>query len=216
MTLCGLNRAQSTRYPRSLERLRIERLRTRHVGPVELGLQAGECVFLSGPSGSGKTLLLRAVADLDPHDGEVYLDGVPCGSIAPPQWRRRVALLAAESQWWRARVGEHFCRTDPRGLARLGFAPRTMDWTVERLSSGERQRLALLRLLCNEPRVLLLDEPTANLDADSARRAEELVDEYRRDTGAAVVWVSHDPEQIARVGGRRFWMEGGALKEARR
>lgn len=199
-----------------MERLHIERLCTRHVGPIDLGLQAGECVFLSGPSGSGKTLLLRAVADLDPHEGEVYLDGVACRRVAPPLWRRRVALLAAESQWWRARVGEHFCRADAQGLTRLGFTPQTMDWAVERLSSGERQRLALLRLLCNEPKTLLLDEPTANLDPDSARRVEELIDEYRRDSGAAVVWVSHDPQQIARIGGRHFRLEGGTLREARR
>jgi ABC-type multidrug transport system ATPase subunit len=90
-----------------------------------------------------------------------------------PDWRRRVGLLPAESGWWADRVGAHFITTnDARNpattptpiLARLGFEPDVLDWDVQRLSSGERQRLGLARLLLNRPEVLLLDEATANLD----------------------------------------------------
>jgi putative ABC transport system ATP-binding protein len=82
---------------------------------------------------------------------------------------------------------------------------------VARLSSGERQRFALLRLLANRPRVLLLDEPTANLDPDNVIRVEKLVATYMAAEGAGVLWVSHDPLQTTRVARRTLWMEAGRL-----
>lgn len=181
---------------------------------MNLDLAPGECVGVSGPSGAGKTLLLRAIADLDPHEGEVLLDGVPAGRVPPAQWRRRVGLLPAESAWWGERVRDHF-RADPGpGLRRLGLPPAALDWEVRRLSTGERQRLALLRLLENRPQVLLLDEPTANLDAAGRERVEGLIAEYRGECAAAVIWVAHDAAQLARVATRRFRFEDGRLVAA--
>ena len=194
--------------------LQLKGLQTHHLKPIDLFVGDGECVCLSGPSGSGKSLLLRAIADLDPHGGEVLLDGVPSSAWTAPKWRSAVALLPAESPWWLPRVGDHFCATAPENLPALGFGPAVLDWDVERLSSGERQRLALLRLLCNGPKALLLDEPSANLDPASTRQVEELVDSYRRRTGAAVLWVSHDPAQISRVADRQVRMHEGALERA--
>lgn len=172
-------------------------------------MAAGECAAVSGPSGAGKTLLLRALADLDPHTGETYLDEVPAQRFAPPDWRRRVGLLPAESPWWADRVGAHFPADAVTGLERLGFGPEVMGWEVRRLSTGERQRLALLRLLVNQPQVLLLDEPTANLDADSRGRVEALIADYRSTHGASVVWVAHDSAQLGRMATRHFRMQDG-------
>ncbi len=194
--------------------LDVRGLRAAHVGPVDFRLLPGEICKLHGPSGSGKTLLLRALADLDPSEGEVRLDGEERTRIPPTLWRRQVAYLPAEPMWWEERVGLHL---DPAGgdemLRGLGFEPEVREWDVERLSSGERQRLALARLLENRPRVLLLDEPTANLDPANTRSVERLVRDYVSENNAAALWVSHDPLQRQRVGGRSLVMASGGLRE---
>lgn len=183
------------------------------LGPVTLSLMAGDCLCITGPSGCGKTLLLRALADLDPHDGEAYLQDVPAHTIAPPQWRKQVGLLPPESSWWLRTARTHFNAALPYAPQRLGIDDDVLDRPVGRLSSGERQRLALLRLLANRPHVLLLDEPTANLDADNTQRVEQLIADYRQQRHAAVIWVSHDPAQVKRVATRHARVIGGLLVE---
>ncbi|NOX91357.1 MAG: ATP-binding cassette domain-containing protein [Gammaproteobacteria bacterium] len=193
--------------------LSIIDLYTHERGPYSLHIAPGECVSLRGDSGSGKSLLLRAIADLDPHDGEILLDETPSTQIAAPQWRKQVALLPAESQWWQDEVGAHFSDEKPPWFEPLGFGTETLHWQVSRLSSGEKQRLALARILVNKPRVLLLDEPTASLDADNVLIVERLISEYRHDTGAAVLWVSHDARQAARVGSRHLQLTAEGIRE---
>ncbi len=77
--------------------LDITNLSTDLIGPVNLSIAAGECVAVLGASGSGKSLLLRAIADLDPHNGEVSLKGRRCSEMPADEWRRLVALVPAES-----------------------------------------------------------------------------------------------------------------------
>lgn len=195
-------------------RLRLEALATHQVSAVSLEIPPGECVTLSAPSGAGKTRLLRAIADLDPHQGRIYVDDRECNQWDAPAWRRNVALMTTESQWWRDTVGEHFTRAEPEQLRALGFERDILGRQVCHLSSGERQRLALLRVLGNRPGVLLLDEPTASLDADNVTRVEALVAAYRRDGGAAVIWVSHDAAQWRRVARRHLTIAGGTVMAA--
>jgi ABC-type iron transport system FetAB ATPase subunit len=184
------------------------------LAPWDLVLEAGECITLTGPSGSGKSRLLRAMADLDPHQGEAQLQGHPCHDYSPCQWRRYVGLLPAESAWWGSRVGEHFRHGPPADtLAALGFQPEVLDWEAGRCSTGERQRLALLRLLDNRPRVLLLDEPTASLDPSNVASAEAMIMDYLQVQGAAAIWVSHDPQQARRVAQRHYAIQAGQVVE---
>ena len=185
-------------------------------GPLSFSVDAGECLGLSGASGSGKSLLLRAIADIDPHRGRVSLDGVASTDVEGPEWRHRVGMLPAESRWWFDTVRPHFPdKTDRELFAKLGFADaEVLDWPVRRLSVGERQRLALARLLAHSPRALLLDEPTANLDAESVRLAEDLIGDYRTTHLAPVLWVAHDAGQLARVARRRLRMLDKELREA--
>ena len=193
--------------------LQVRDLKNAPLGPVSFDLHDDEIVVISGSSGSGKSLLLRAVADLDPTEGQVSLEGVDRTQIPPPLWRRRVGLLPADCAWWGSRVGDSFdASNDVVGLAELGFKPEVLDWEIERLSTGEAQRLGLLRLLANEPRILLLDEPTANLDPDNTLAVEALVARYRSDRKAAVLWVCHDPAQQQRLGARVLKIVDGRLR----
>jgi len=191
--------------------LEISDLSTDLVGPVSLRVGSGECVAILGPSGSGKSLLLRAIADLDPNDGAVSIEGRDRARMPAPEWRRLVGLVPAESGWWADRVGAHF---DPgfdySALLELVGLPGALDWDVARLSTGERHRLAMVRALGAAPKALLLDEPTAPLDEAATARIERLI-RAQCERGVPVLMVTHDRAQAARLAGRTFQMERGRL-----
>ncbi len=196
-------------------RLAVNQLTTHQIGPLDLQLDAGECVFVYGPSGAGKSLFLRALADLDPHQGEITLDNQLQQKIPPSQWRKTVAYLPAESHWWEERVDAHFLQIDLPSWQQLGFDQTSLAWQVDLCSSGERQRLAILRLLQHQPQILLLDEPTANLDPRNVDRVEELILRYQQQHNAAVLWVSHDFQQIERLATQTLHMEAGKWSQAK-
>lgn len=182
------------------------------LSPISLTISAGECIAISGPSGSGKSLLLRALADLIPHAGEAFYKEQACSSVPPTEWRTQVGMLPAESSWWEEQVGDHFAQRCDEKLKALGFSTEVYHWAVNRCSTGERQRLALLRLLCLQPDVLLLDEPTASLDQDNVVAVESLIKEYLQQSGI-VIWVSHDQNQIQRVATRHYKIVGKELQQ---
>jgi phosphate-transporting ATPase len=192
----------------------VRDLRTNLLKPASLSLSAGECVAVRGPSGAGKTLLLRAFADLDPNEGLVCLCGRDRSTIAGPEWRRLVGYVPAEPGWWADTVGEHFSEwTAALAFVKaLGFPEEARAWPITRLSTGERLRLALIRALMVEPKVLLLDEPTAALDPASVATVESLIATRVR-AGLAVLWVTHDAEQVKRVAHRLLVVEGGHVRE---
>jgi ABC-type bacteriocin/lantibiotic exporter with double-glycine peptidase domain len=97
---------------------------------IDFRLAARGTAAIVGASGSGKSLFLRALADLDPHRGAIFLDDTACAEIPAPQWRRRVGLLPAESQWWFDEVSAHFPEGAGERLpAALGFTAEVMDWS---------------------------------------------------------------------------------------
>ena len=189
--------------------LEIQNLTFRDHGPYNFTIDGCECMGLQGGSGSGKSMLLRAIADLDPHGGVLRFDNMVCAEVPAPVWRKCVGMLPAESFWWLDSVQEHFhdfLQVAGKYLNQLGFEHDVGKWQVSRLSTGEKQRLAILRLLENEPGALLLDEPTASLDATNIAKVEQLFLGYSRDNNTPLLWVSHDPEQLIRVTDRCLLM----------
>lgn len=188
--------------------LQVNALHSAHGGPYSFTLSAGECMAIVGRSGSGKSVLLRLIADLDPHRGEVMLEGRSRASWPAPAWRHQVVYQAAEPAWWAPTAAEHMgghtLQNLAPWLAQLDLASETLNAEVGRLSTGERQRMALVRSLARQPRVLLLDEPTASLDAASALAVVQLLQGRMQETGLAVVFVTHSREQAEQIGHRRL------------
>ncbi len=185
-------------------------------GPYRIAVEPGECVGLTGKSGIGKTQLLRAVADVIVHTGDCFLNECSCQSMEAPEWRKTVALVPAESFWWHDIVGEHFPEIDSDDeitdlLKRLGFSQEVMEWQISRLSTGERQRLSLIRTLITRPAVLLLDEPTSSLDKKMAHVVEEMIANICFSNKTVCLWVSHDMEQLSRVSSRVFQVTPSGL-----
>ena len=198
-----------------MKRFQLDGLTNQLLKNCCLSIKAGEIVCLSGASGSGKSRLLRALADLDPHLGQVWLGDKEQQSTPAHLWRQQVRLVPAESQWWFDRVDEHFpADYSALELPKVGLPEAALSWQVSRLSSGEKQRLALLRALAWPPQVLLLDEPTANLDSATAAQVEHWLVSRIRYQAWPTLWVSHDQQQIDQVADRHYIIRDGRLQEA--
>jgi ABC-type proline/glycine betaine transport system ATPase subunit len=185
--------------------LRIDYLSLPGLPALSFEIEARQCLAIEGPSGCGKTRLLRAIADLDPAAGYVFLEGVERREVPGPEWRRRVRYAAAEPAWWRPTAREHVPATGKldRLLSALALDGALLDRPIGELSAGERQRLGLLRAIADEPEVLLLDEPTSALDPQMVALAEELI-KFQMLAGRTLVLVSRDAAQIARLAHARL------------
>ena len=195
--------------------LLVKELRSKFAGPFELNLGTGACAAVTGPSGSGKSLFLRMIADLDPNEGQVWLNGRERTSMPAPEWRKQATYVSAESGWWADMVIEHFAlnrRSEAAALAtRLGLRADLLDAPIAQLSTGEKQRFSLVRALLPSPSVLLLDEPTGPLDQESVALVEALLQE-RMATGTSILLVTHDPNQAQRLGDQRYRMVAGHME----
>jgi len=194
--------------------LTVRNLHQLSLSPVSFNLGDGECIAVLGSSGSGKSLLLRAIADLDPNRGEVMLNGELREAIPAPQWRRRVVYVSSESGWWHDDVAHYFTNWEEAipWIEALRLPASIQTRTVSHLSTGERQRLALVRALILHPWVLLLDEPTSGLDSSATSAVEQILKERLR-RGTSILWVTHAPERARRVAERGLLIEKGHTYE---
>jgi len=183
----------------------------------------GERIALAGPTGSGKSLLLRALVGLDPVDaGRVLVAG---RTPEPGDWPRVRAEYIYLPQQVRLReatvagaLARPFQLAVHRGkrldreaavawFARCGRGADFLDKRTDYLSGGEAQLVQLVRALLLAPRMLLLDEPTAAMDANTAAQAEACIAVWHTPQ-RAYIWTSHDEAQLARVCDRRIVLSG--------
>jgi len=198
---------------------------------VSFEVYAGDRIAVAGPSGAGKSLLLRAMSLLDPLDeGEVLWNGRPISNRQVSRFRSQVVYLHQRPSLAEGSVEDalrspfllHVHRQQPfdrdcllRWLAALGRdASFLAKWSGD-LSGGEAQIVALLRALQLSPAVLLLDEPTAAMDATTTHAAEQLIERWTAEAAdrRATVWVSHDPAQSAHAAQRVIKINNGRLVE---
>jgi len=223
-----------------VRRLELETVVKHYRGPVEevravdgvtLTVSQGEIVSLEGPSGSGKTtLLLLMAALLRAEKGAIRYDGRDLASLSEREvsgflmhevgfifqrvhlWPRSSAIRNASQKLILTGVGLRDARERAiPWLERVGLGER-LGYAAGRLSSGERQRVAIARVLACEPRLILADEPTGNLDSARSREIVELLSAIAHDRGAMVVLVTHDAE-IAALADRHYTLRDGVLAD---
>lgn len=174
------------------------------LSPVSFELHKGEFLWLTGPSGAGKSTLLKIIASLlDASGGEVRFNGQPIVELKPEQYRQRVSYVFQTPQLFGRTVYDNLSlpyqirqqavSRQHLGdqLERLGLPPTMLDTSVDQLSGGEKQRVALLRNVLFPPDILLLDEISSALDDENKQRVAQLVGEQVT-RGSAAIWISHD------------------------
>ncbi len=178
---------------------------------IDLRVEAGQVVAVAGPSGVGKSSLLRCLVRLDePAAGRVLVDGSDAPPLDPCALRRRVGHVAqAPAMLTRdVRANLAYGLEAPEegelqeALAATGLPAVLLDRDARELSGGEAARVAVARALTRDPGALLLDEPTAALDRDSAAAVEALVRDLAR-RGLSVLVVTHDDAQAERLADER-------------
>ncbi len=181
----------------------------------------GERVAVVGASGSGKSLLLRALAGLDPvQAGQIIFQGQPINSYFMPSYRSQIIYLHQRPALWEGIVEENLQQVYRLAVHRhlvynrklilnylhlLHKTPEFLQRPVSAISGGEAQIVAFLRALQLSPSILLLDEPTASLDAVTAQSLEALVAAWHSEQPhRAYLWTSHDPTQLERITNRQI------------
>ena len=197
---------------------------------VSFALAAGELAFVTGPSGAGKSTLLKLIPAIErPTAGSVVVNGQNVGALkrgAIPYLRRNLGLVFQDhkllydrSVFDNVMLPLSFGTLAPRDAARrvraaldkVGLLARERANPIQ-LSGGEQQRLAIARAVVNRPAVLVADEPTANLDAESAARVVDILLSFNQ-VGVTLVIATHDEALVARHGRRVLRLAAGRLIE---
>jgi putative ABC transport system ATP-binding protein len=206
-----------------LEGVGLSKSGTRIFDDLSLGISASGITTLLGPSGSGKTSLLRLLNRLDePESGKVFYRDQPIASYDIQALRLEVGMVFQRQELFEGSVrdnilfgpGLHGMEVDPDEILDLvGLDRVARDKDVDNLSGGQAQKVVIGRALAVGPKVLLLDEPTANLDPTSTLQIEEVVTHLSRKLGLTCIFVTHNVEQAQRVGDSAFVLIDGQMVE---
>ena len=210
--------AVAKRYPGGQDALR----------DVSFSLEAGELAFLTGRSGAGKSTLLRMIPAIErPSSGSVLVHGQNVGALKPaalPYLRRNIGLVFQDQKLlydrsvfdnvmlplaFSAHPPKEAARRVRAALDKVDLLGREKANPIQ-LSGGEQQRLAIARAVVNRPALLIADEPTANLDAESATRILDIFVEFNQ-VGVTVLIATHDQSLVQRYGKRVLRLEGGRI-----
>ncbi len=208
----------------------VGQIEVRAVDSLDLEVSQGEIVLIMGPSGSGKTTLVTMIgALLKPSSGAVYIDGVDLVGLsekARVKLRREkigfvfqsfnllTNLTAYENilvPLGLAGRKKDFAQKKARGLLDYFDLAQRADFIPEKLSGGEKQRVSIARALANDPKLILADEPTANLDSRRGKDVMRLLRAVAKNMGKTVVIVSHD-QRLIEIADRVLWMEVGRIR----
>lgn len=197
----------------------------RIVDSVSVRIPVAEVAAVIGPSGAGKSSFLRLLNRLDePTEGTVYLDGQDYRELDPLTVRRRIGFVPQAPALRSGTVAENVTvgdrlRDEPvddervdRLLERVGLGGYR-DESIDDLSGGEKQRVAITRTLYVDPEVVLLDEPSAHLDSKTESQIEDLLEELIREDELTCVVVTHDTDQARRLGDRIVRFEDGRVTQ---
>jgi cell division transport system ATP-binding protein len=195
---------------------------------VSFALEPGELVFLTGRSGAGKSTLLRLIPAIErPSAGSVIVNGQNVAALRPralPYLRRHLGLVFQDQKLlydrsvydnvmlplaFSGQPAQESARRARAALDKVGLLGREKANPIE-LSGGEQQRLAIARAVVNRPALLVADEPTANLDADSAARVLDIFVAFQQ-VGVTVLIATHDQALVARYGKKVLHLEDGRL-----
>ena len=195
---------------------------------ISLDIKPSEFVALLGPSGSGKSTLLRMLNCLNsPTSGSIYFNDKPITDYDMAQLRQKVGMVFQSPTMINGTVTENLTMTQKwtkdedifsnKGLTEIleqvGLSTEFLNKDARSLSGGEQQRIALARVLLNKPDVLLLDEPTANLDPQLANKILKLVYQLYQDLKLTVIMVSHDHQIIKQFAKRVAYLINGKIIE---
>ncbi len=177
---------------------------------IDLRIRAGEFKLITGPSGCGKSTLLKIIASLlSPTSGEIFFNDTDITTLSPENYRQQVSYCAQTPALFGDSVYDNLVfpwqirnkQPDPKALIadleRFGLADNTLEKSINELSGGEKQRVSLIRNLQFLPQVLLLDEITSALDESNKRNVNEIIHRYATEKGMAILWVTHDQNEIA-------------------
>ncbi|HEJ6668986.1 TPA: iron ABC transporter ATP-binding protein FetA [Klebsiella oxytoca] len=177
---------------------------------ISFQLRAGEFKLITGPSGCGKSTLLKIIASLlSPTSGKILFAGKDINTLTPETYSQQVSYCAQTPALFGDSVYDNLIfpwqirnkQPEPKALVsdllRFGLAENTLEKSINELSGGEKQRVSLIRNLQFLPQVLLLDEITSALDESNKTNVNEIIHRYTSEKNIAVLWVTHDSNEIA-------------------